>query len=461
MHLHGSPSRAPFDGWAEDITNPGEFKDYYYPNEQSARTLWYHDHALRISGPNVNSGLAGFYLISDPQDASSLPSGKYDVPLMLGARQFTPDGHLMSPTDPDAGFHGDVIVVNGQPWPFMNVEPRKYRFRLLDSGVIRTFNLSLVTDSHPSQRVAFAVIGTDSGLTSHPVYTKSLLIAAGERYELVVDFTPFTNRNLTIMNERGYQSKYDYPATDKIMRFVVGHAVTSATGNGPIPAKLATIHRPDPPASIDHSFIFEKKDKIFLINGVGFANVTNRILARPKRGRPERWRLISKNTKEDTSTHPMHIHQIEFQVVSRKGGGGVVEPYESAGLKDVVHVGENEEVELVANYQPWAGVYLFHCHNLFHEDFDMMAAINISDVDLTKFGYKDTVSLPRSFSPSNLIQTSFIDPLTPLFRAQPFTGTNLDNIKKETLPFFASLKAYPNADALDAALKSFYQNHPH
>jgi bilirubin oxidase len=283
---------------------------------------------------------------------------------MLGAQQFKPDGQLVSPIDEDAGFHGDVIVVNGQPWPFMNVEPRKYRFRLLDAGVIRTFSLSLVADGHPSQRLAFAVIGTDSGLASHPVYTKSLIIAAGERYEVVVDFAPFAGRNLTIMSERNFQGKYDYPATNTIMRFVVGHAVTSTTGNGPIPSRLATFHTPEPRVSIDHTFILEKKNGLFLINGVGFANIPNRILAKPKRGRPERWRLINNNEKSETSSHPIHIHQIDFQVVSRNGSSADVRPYEAAGLKDVVHVGINEEVELAANYQPWAGVYMFHCHNL-------------------------------------------------------------------------------------------------
>jgi FtsP/CotA-like multicopper oxidase with cupredoxin domain len=391
-HLHGEALRAPFDGWAEDITNPGEFKDYYYPNDRAARTLWYHDHAVLLSGANVNDGLAGFYIISDPQESLSFPSGQYDVPLMLGARQFRPDGQLWSPIGEDSGFHGDVIVVNGQPWPFMAVEPRKYRFRLLSAGIIRTFSAFLVADSQPSQRLAFAVIGTDSGLTSHPVYTNSVIIAAGERYEVIIDFAPFAGRNLTMMNERGFQSKWEFPATNKIMRFVVGHEITSSAGNGPIPAKLATIHTPVSRTSIDHTFILEKKNGLFLINGVGFANISNRILAKPKRGVPERWKIINNNGKGENSSHPMHIHQIEFQVVSRNGSSAAVRPYEAAGLKDIVDVGKNEEVELIANYQPWAGVYLFHCHNLFHEDYDMMAAINVSDVDLTKFGYKDTVS---------------------------------------------------------------------
>jgi FtsP/CotA-like multicopper oxidase with cupredoxin domain len=346
MHLHRSALRAPFDGWAEDITNPGEFKDYYYPNEHSARILWYHDNAVNISAVNVNSGLAGFYLISDPKEILSFPSGKYDVPPMLGARQFKPDGQLVSPIDENAGSHGDVIIVNGQPWPFMNVEPRKYRFRLLDAGVIRTFSLFLVTDGHLSQRLAFAVIGTDSGLTSHPVYTKSLIIAAGERYDVVVDFTPFAGKNLTIMSEHSFQGKYDYPETDKIMRFVVGHAVTSTTGNGPISAKLANFRNPEPRVSIDHTFILEKKNGLFLINGVGFANIPNRILANPKRGLPERWRLINNNEKGKNSSHPIHIHQIDFQIVSRNGSDADVRPYEAAGLKDVVHVGKTKKLNL-------------------------------------------------------------------------------------------------------------------
>lgn len=109
IHLHGSYSRAPFDGWAEDTISPGEYKDYYYPNTQSARTLWYHDHAEHITAQNAYFGQAGFYLLHDKEeDALGLPKGKYDVPLALSSKQYNPDGTLFDPIVETVSLYGDV-----------------------------------------------------------------------------------------------------------------------------------------------------------------------------------------------------------------------------------------------------------------------------------------------------------------------------------------------------------------
>jgi bilirubin oxidase len=113
IHLHGSYSRAPWDGWAEDVTNPGQFKDYYYPNHQPQRTLWYHDHAVGITAVNAYFGQAGksnfrlqnpiklipvgFYILTDNNEPTTLPTGNYDIPLMIAAKQFQSNGKLFSP----------------------------------------------------------------------------------------------------------------------------------------------------------------------------------------------------------------------------------------------------------------------------------------------------------------------------------------------------------------------------
>lgn len=117
IHLHGSYSRTAFDGWAEDTIAPGQYKDYYYPNAQPQRTLWYHDHAVGITAVNAYYGQAGFYILNDPvvNAQLQLPEGKYDIPLMLSAKQFNTDGSLFSPEAERFTFHGDVILVNGQP----------------------------------------------------------------------------------------------------------------------------------------------------------------------------------------------------------------------------------------------------------------------------------------------------------------------------------------------------------
>lgn len=124
IHLHGSPSRAPWDGWAEDMTPVGQYKDYYYPNSQSGRMLWYHDHAVDITAVNAYFGQAGTYILHDPaEDALGLPSGYgvYDIPLVLSSKQYQSNGQLFSPAGETVSLYGDVVHVNGQPWPFFNV----------------------------------------------------------------------------------------------------------------------------------------------------------------------------------------------------------------------------------------------------------------------------------------------------------------------------------------------------
>lgn len=115
IHLHGSYSRTAFDGWAEDVTNPGQYKDYYYPNAQPVRTLWYHDHAVGITAINAYFGQAGFYILQDQavSDALQLPTGDYDIPLMIAAKQFLPSGKLLSPENERESLYGDVLTVNG------------------------------------------------------------------------------------------------------------------------------------------------------------------------------------------------------------------------------------------------------------------------------------------------------------------------------------------------------------
>ncbi|KAJ4344687.1 uncharacterized protein N0V89_012431 [Didymosphaeria variabile] len=204
VHLHGSPSRAPFDGWAADITNPGEYKDYYYPNFQSARFLWYHDHALHWTAENAYFGQAGAYLITDTEeDKLGLPSGygKQDIPLVLSSKQYNSDGTLFSTQGEDTSLWGDVIHVNGQPWPFYNVEPRKYRFRFLNAAVSRNFDLFFVTSTATNTRIPFKVIASDSGLLEGPVQVDDLKVAVAERYEVVFDFSQYAGKTLFLRND--------------------------------------------------------------------------------------------------------------------------------------------------------------------------------------------------------------------------------------------------------------------
>jgi len=185
VHLHGSFTRAPWDGWAADLVKPGQFKDYYYPNSAGARTLWYHDHAEGVTTLNAYAGQVGMYLIVDEalENRLKLPRGKFDVPLLLDSHFFTKNGDISDESAERTSTYGDTFTVNGQILPYLRVEPRKYRFRLLDASVSRTFNLTLMDGE---KALPFWVIASDGGFRETPVQTKSLVISMSERWEVSI-----------------------------------------------------------------------------------------------------------------------------------------------------------------------------------------------------------------------------------------------------------------------------------
>ncbi|CAN9355669.1 unnamed protein product [Alternaria alternata] len=439
VHLHGSYSRAPFDGWAEDTTKPGQYKDYYYPNKQSARTLWYHDHAIHHTAENAYFGQAGFYILHDPaEDALGLPSGAYDVPLALASKQYNSDGTLFDPKDETDSLWGDVIHVNGQPWPYMKVEPRKYRFRMLNTAISRAFKLTL--EDPTAKKVSFHVIGADTGLMTKPVQSDNLEISMAERWEIVVDFSTYSGKNVTMKNARDVQADEDYNSTDKVMRFVVGTSVSDTAGNGALPGSLRTVPFPPKKSGIDRSFKFGRTNGQWTVNGVTFADVNNRILAKPQRGAVEVWEL--ENSSGGWS-HPVHIHLVDFQILTRTGGKRSVLNYEKEALKDVVLLGVNEKVTVIARYAPYDGVYMFHCHNLIHEDHDMMAAFSVTS--LADFGYPET--------------TKFIDPMEEKYRSKDINDhDNEEEHIYEKCAELEALEAYTGPEKLEDALVEYWAN---
>ncbi|KAK5150092.1 hypothetical protein LTR04_006888, partial [Oleoguttula sp. CCFEE 6159] len=436
VHLHGSYSRAPFDGWAEDTTEVGQYKDYYYPNAQAARTLWYHDHAEYHTAENAYYGQAGFYILEDGNPLG-LPVGDYDLPLSLAGKQYQANGDLFSPNTETTSLYGDVIHVNGQPWPFHNVEPRKYRLRFLDTSISRAFKLYFEADGALGTKIPFTIIASDAGLLTKPVPTDNLEISMAERWEAIIDFSPFAGKNVTLRNSRNVQADTDYLHTDKVMRFVVGKSVSSQQGNGDLPAKLRDVPFPPSRTGVDRTFKFERSGGQWQINGVTFSNVANRILAKPPRGAIEVWDL---ENGSGGWSHPVHIHLVDFQIISRTGGRSVT-PYEKEALKDVVLLGTGETVRVIARYAPWDGVYMFHCHNLIHEDHDMMAAFNVSS--LADFNYPET--------------TKFIDPMEEQWRSRPISAADSDDSAiRAKLEMFQGLDAYNKADQIEGALQKYY-----
>ncbi|KAK4663750.1 hypothetical protein QC763_611170 [Podospora pseudopauciseta] len=443
VHLHGSYSRAPWDGWAEDVTMPGEFKDYYYPNQQAARFLWYHDHAFMHTAENAYFGQAGAYIIHDPaEDVLNLPSGYgvHDIPLVLSSKQYNNNGSLFTTNGETDSLFGDVIHVNGQPWPYFNVEPRKYRLRFLDAAVSRTFKLYFQRQTGSSAKIPFQVIATDAGLMTSPATTNDLYISMGERYEVVFDFSPFAGQNITLRNTDDVGQDDDYLHTNKVMRFIVGN--TPVTDTSSVPSTLATVDWPTPDGTgVDRHFKFDRSNGEWQINGVVFADVNNRVLANVPRGKVEIWELENGG---GGWSHPIHIHLVDFKVLWRSNDDGrPVYNYEAQGLKDVVWLAPNEIVRVEAHYAPWDGVYMFHCHNLIHEDHDMMAAFNVTA--LTDLGYNET---------------AFRDPMEARWRAEPVTAAKFTTAAiTEKIQFMARLQPYNNVEEVLEVLDEYWATH--
>ncbi|KAF2466151.1 Cupredoxin [Lindgomyces ingoldianus] len=452
VHLHGSYSRAPFDGWADDVTEVGQYKDYYYPNGQNARTLWYHDHAVDHTAENAYFGQAGFYILSDAdQDALGLPSGKYDVPLALAGKRYNSDASLWDPekNGETTSVFGDVLHVNGMPFPYHQVEPRKYRLRFLNTGVSRSYNLWFEQEG-TKNKIKFTMICSDAGLLLSPVETDNFFISIAERWELVIDFSNFKGKNVILRNARGVAADSDFEATDRVMQFRVGQTVTDTSNNLPqgLPAKLRNVPFPPAHAPVDHNFEFARGQSQWKVNGVTWSQVNSRVLARPKRGAVQKWSL--KNGGGGWS-HPIHIHLVDLQMVKRTGGRGAIMPYEAVALKDVMWLNVGETVEVVARYAPWDGLYMFHCHNLIHEDHEMLVAFNVSA--LSDLGYTD--------------KTAFIDPMEPRYRAKPFveseyqarTGVFSDAQISSKVDFFVGLDAYAHVEDAESALNRYWKTY--
>ncbi len=243
-HLHGSASLPQFDGYANDVTHPGDYKDYWYPNWQPARTLWYHDHNVMTTAQNAYSGLAAQYHLTDPAEQALLPQGHFDVPVTISDAMFAANGSLAYNDNSHSGLWGDVVLVNGKPWPTMKVKPAIYRFRVLNASIARSFRLRL------SNGAPLHMVATDGGLMPRTQPVVEYKHAGAERYEFLVDFrryVPGTQINLTNLSNA---NNVDYDHTNKVMRFEVvadspDNAGRQAAHRHPGPAGQQRGHEPD------------------------------------------------------------------------------------------------------------------------------------------------------------------------------------------------------------------------
>ncbi|HET8912989.1 MAG TPA: multicopper oxidase domain-containing protein [Ktedonobacteraceae bacterium] len=408
IHLHGAEVPSFSDGGPNQwFTSDGRHgKEYYshtptsdnaavyrYPNSQPATALWFHDHALGLTRINVFSGLAAMYLLRDghdtgrPDNPLGLPAGDQEVELILQDRQFDTNGQLLFPDGtpannptglngppPNPGVHpfwipeffGDVIVVNGKSWPHLEVEPRRYRFRIVNGSNARFFRMSLVNADTQDPGPAFWQIGTDGGLLDHPVMLNNpqtanqfeLFLAPSERADILIDFAGWKGQKFTLMNDAPapYPSGNapDPATTANIMQFRVSHKLSSpdttynpSTGAplrgqknqspaivrlaNPDKGKLAkgvtpTVKRQlvlveveGPGGPIEVLLNNSKWDGLregtkMPIPGSRPDSQGDHVTELPRVGATEEWEIV--NLTMDA--HPIHVHLLQFQLINRQ-----------------------------------------------------------------------------------------------------------------------------------------------
>jgi spore coat protein A len=509
-HVHGAHTTDESDGYAEawylpDATNldgyttGGTFYDpfaaqasvkgyvapgttawetgtsvFQYPNEQSAATLWYHDHTLGMTRLNVYAGPAGFYILrggpsDDVLDGAGQPAvlpgpapaigdqaglSYYEIPLAIQDRSFNDDGSLFFPDTraffdefggPYIGgdapsdispiwnpeFFGNSIIVNGNTWPTLTVEPRRYRFRLLNGCNSRFLILRTTRDDPGFPRYeplsatpgpTFWQLGGDGGFLADPVELSELLMSPAERADVIVDFGPFAGQTITLVNVApdepfgGGVPGLDFePArpetTGQVMQFVVG-AVPVVDPTTP-PESLVLPPVPQiPSAGVTRRVLLAEEDSELLeevgpraallgivsadadgtITGACAKSWMDPITENPQLGVPEVWEIY--NTTADA--HPIHIHEVQFQVVDRQpleadAHGMVTQPFEAigsprpperweTGRKDTVISYPGEVTRLLVAFD-LPGLYVWHCHIVDHEDNEMMRPLYVGSPD--------------------------------------------------------------------------------
>ncbi|HEX9767021.1 MAG TPA: cell wall-binding repeat-containing protein [Nitriliruptorales bacterium] len=365
VHLHGGHVPALHDGHPDLLIAPREVREYRYPNTQPAATLWYHDHLHHQTADSVYRGLAGLYLVTDPdEDALGLPSGERDLPLVLTDRAFTEDGELIHPPHDGSSFFGDTVLVNGVPHPYVDVEAARYRLRILNGSNSRAYRLSL------SNGDTLTRIGSDGGLLAAPVETGEVTLYPAERVEVIVDFRGLTGTSVVLQEAFG--------AWDGVVRFDV---TSGAADNATVPSTLRAIEPVGPP-SVTREIVMslDRRSGLWVLDGRIYDG--GRIDQYPKLGATEVWRFHNASQVE----HPMHPHLVMFQVVARNDDPP--RPGDE-GWKDTVLVPPGESVDVAMRFEDHIGRFVYHCHNLEHEDRDMMAQFRV--VDLPRLAGKSRI----------------------------------------------------------------------
>jgi spore coat protein A len=380
VHVHGARVPPESDGYPEHWYAPGGSALHHYPARQSAATLWYHDHAMGIERLNQYAGLFGVFLVRDDVEASlGLPAGPYEVPLVLTDRLFDEDGQLVYPTSGVAEapwvseVYGDALLLNGRLYPFLDVEPRPYRFRVVNASNSRFYYLSL------SDGGSFFLLGTEQGFLARAVALRSLTLAPGERADVAFDFTELADRTVVLKSQ-----------AFELMQFRVGGRTSAAPVR--MPDALAHLPHADEKKAVRTRVltIDEYEDPkthsmLMLLNGSRFRDPVTEC---PLKDSVEIWSLM--NLTEDV--HPIHLHLVRFRILDRQPfdadeyrtsrnmilmGKAVLPGPDEAGFKDTVRADPGMITRILVGFDGYAGRYVWHCHVLEHAANEMMRPFDV------------------------------------------------------------------------------------
>jgi spore coat protein A len=376
VHLHGGRTPPGSDGYPLEWTLPGKTQTCFYPSAQHAALLFYHDHTMGINRLNTYAGLQGLVIIRDPrEDELHLPSGKYEIPLMISDRLLSRDGQLVYPVSPDPEHpwvpevYGDAILANGKLLPYHDVEPRKYRIRLMNGSNGRFYRFGL------SNHAPFQIIANDQALLPAPVQANRLPMAPAERADIVIDFAPFAGSKIQLISD-----------SLVILEFRV--AKQGAPDTSQVPAVLhkeSSELRESDAVRTRRLTLDEVLDKVQQSMGMMLNNTPWRapVTEKPVLNTTEIWELV--NLTEDS--HPIHLHLVRFKILDRrpfetfdymKNGTlrftGPVQPPEplESGWKDTARADSGTVTRIIVPFVGYAGRYVWHCHILEHEDNMMM-----------------------------------------------------------------------------------------
>ena len=370
IHWHGLIVPAEMEGHPKDYASAGNALQYVLPINQRAGTYWYHPHVHGSTARQVFMGLAGMFIVSDQEEAAlQLPSGQFDIPLIIQDKRFDGPSLDYSPTEDEimTGYLGEQILVNGVYSPYVAVANTWYRLRLLNGSTARVYNLAMTNN------IPLHVIGSDGGLLASAEHEMSIMLGPGERADVLVDFSSLS-QGVEVFLISGKFSKYDQQGrqTFSILKFRVEQNVTSDFA---LPSVLSSIQRINEASAIKTRTF----DIAALIGGEGHGGMARhainsktyseeRIDEKVEAGTTEIWEFDNSTGEE---IHPMHIHGVQFQVLHRSGGRNALIATER-GWKDTVLVMPGEHVRIIMTFPQHKGLFVLHCHNLEHEDDGMM-----------------------------------------------------------------------------------------